>query len=278
LERLPNPMAIACLTHIVDRLDELAEPANPGLCWHTPPEMLAAWQRALYPNGYYNVGLAHGVPGVIALLGGVHGAGIAPDKTRRLLTGAVTWLLAQQLDDQAESCFPSQVGPDLTPEPARLAWCYGDPGVAAALLSAAHCMNEPAWAQAALTIARQAARRSPEQSFVQDACICHGAAGLGHVFNRLFQATGDPVLGEAARFWLQRTLDMQQPGQGIAGFATFEPNPARSTLWVDDPGFLTGVAGIALVLLAAVTPLEPAWDRVLLLAIPPCSVSSNYEL
>jgi hypothetical protein len=34
----------------------------------------------------------------------------------------------------------------------------------------------------------------------------------------------------------------------------------------DDPGLLTGAAGVALVLLAAATPVEPAWDRALLLA------------
>ena len=40
-------------------------------------------------------------------------------------------------------------------------------------------------------------------------------------------------------------------------------------MWKTEPGFLSGVAGIGLGLLAAVTDLEPAWDRVLLVAIPP---------
>ena len=39
--------------------------------------------------------------------------------------------------------------------------------------------------------------------------------------------------------------------------------------WVDDAGLLTGAAGIALALLAAATPVEPAWDRMLLTSIPP---------
>jgi hypothetical protein len=34
----------------------------------------------------------------------------------------------------------------------------------------------------------------------------------------------------------------------------------------EDPRLLTGAAGVALVLLAASTPVEPAWDRALLLA------------
>ena len=38
---------------------------------------------------------------------------------------------------------------------------------------------------------------------------------------------------------------------------------------MSEPGFLTGAAGIALALLAAVSDVEPAWDRVLLVSIPP---------
>jgi hypothetical protein len=36
----------------------------------------------------------------------------------------------------------------------------------------------------------------------------------------------------------------------------------------EDPGLLTGAAGIALALPAAITPVEPAWDRMLLVSIP----------
>jgi hypothetical protein len=52
---------------------------------------------------------------------------------------------------------------------------------------------------------------------------------------------------------------------------------------VADKGLLTGAAGVALALLAATTALEPDWDRVLLVAIPPLAASegtrtgANYE-
>jgi len=150
----------------------------------------------------------------------------------------------------------------------RLAWCWGDLSVAAALLVAGRCADLPAWEHEALTIARRAAQRPPEQSGVCDAGLCHGAAGIGHLFNRMYQATGDPALGEAARFWFRRTLDMRQPGRGVGGYQAFHPDRPGDEIWVDDRGFLTGGAGIALALLAAVTPDEPAWDRILLVSAP----------
>jgi len=35
---------------------------------------------------------------------------------------------------------------------------------------------------------------------------------------------------------------------------------------IDQPGLLDGTPGVALVLLAASTPVEPAWDRLFLLS------------
>src|SRR5262249_13156575 len=141
----------------------------------------------------------------------------------------------------------------------RLAWCAGDLSVAAALLVAGRCAGLPEWEREALAVARRAAQRPPELSGVRDAGLCAGAAGVGHLRNGMYQATGDPVLGEAARFWFRRTLDMRQPGQGVGGYQAFHPARLGDENWTDDRGFLTGAAGIALALLAAITPVEPAW-------------------
>ena len=260
LERLPRPGATACLGRVVDRLAETAEPQGNGVTWWTDPVWVAPETRAEYPRGYYNAGLAHGIPGVIGLLGRVCAAGVARDKARSLLDGAVRWLLDQ---DGPES-FPYWVAPGAAGDTARLAWCYGDPGVAAALLGAARHVEEPAWESAALAIARRAAERPDEESGVKDAGLCHGSAGLAHLFNRMFQATGEPRLAEAARSWFEQTLAMRRPGRGIGGYEAWEPGGARSA----DRGLLTGATGIALALLAATTDIEPLWDRMLLVSIP----------
>jgi hypothetical protein len=208
------------------------------------------------------------VPGVIALLGQACAAGVARARARPLLEGAVRWLLAQQ----GPGGFAAWVGPEEY-KPARLAWCYGDPGVAAALLWAARCVGEPDWEWEARAIARRAARRPPEEAGVVDAGLCHGAAGLGHLFNRLFQATGESELAEAGRFWFDRTLALRRPGQGLGGYSAWQPGDNGAQTWVADPGLLTGAVGIALALLAGTTAIEPGWDRVLLTAIPPTAAA-----
>src|SRR6185295_13537864 len=97
LERLPRPSAVACLEQVVASLAETAERRDSGTTWWTDPGWLPPWQSKPAPNGYYNLGLAHGVPGVIALLGAACAAGVAADIARPLLDGAVAWLMAQRL-------------------------------------------------------------------------------------------------------------------------------------------------------------------------------------
>lgn len=269
LERLPRPAAVQCLEELVDRLEEMAVPQDPGITWRTSEDLLPPYLRGTLPHGYYcNLGVAHGVPGVISILAAICRAGVRVEKARPLLDGAVRWLLAQQRPDDGRARFATWLSPGVEPRPSRLAWCYGDPGIAAALLSAARAVGEGEWEREALALATHAARMPAELSGVVDAGLCHGAAGLGHLFNRIHQATGQELFADTARSWFRRALGLRRPGTGVGGFTAWDALAGEQGAWVDDPGFLTGAAGIALALLAATSRVEPGWDRVLLVAAP----------
>jgi class I lanthipeptide synthase len=268
LERLPRPTAATMLEGIVDRLAELADRLDEGLAWFTQPERLPDWQREIHPRGNYNLGVAHGLPGVIPVLAGACAAGVAVDRARPLLDDAVRFLLARRLEPGFGSCFDTTYAPWEEPNPSRLAWCYGDPGIAAALLATARAVGESAWEREAMDIGLNAAARPEPQSLVRDAGLCHGAAGLGHLFNRLYQETNEERFAEAARFWLERALGYQERGEGVAGYRAWEVNPETKVPgWRPEAGFLEGATGIGLALLGAISDVEPAWDRVLLLSI-----------
>ncbi len=260
LERGRRPGGEESLRRTVARLAETAERGPQGVTWLSGPDLLPPRDLETFPAGYYNLGVAHGVPGVIALLALAQGAGV---ECRELLDGAVAWLLAQKLPAGAESIFSYNVAPGAEPTPTRLAWCYGDLGIAAALEVAARAVGEPEWEREALAIARLCATRPVEKSGAIDAGICHGAAGIAHLFNRLHQATGDPELREAAVRWIEQTLKLREPGKGIGGYEMWVPDDERQLRWEAEPGFLTGSAGVGLALLAAATAVEPEWDRVL---------------
>jgi hypothetical protein len=274
LEQGGSPPAQRALAHIVERLYELAERSDDEARWFTRPELLVEQQRQLYPNGYYNLGLAHGIPGVIALLARTYRAGIAREKSLWLLERSVPWLLNRRLTGM-NSSFSGFFLPDRKSEDCRLAWCYGDAGIAAALLQAARCTGTKSWEEEALAIARKAALRKHETCGVRDVCFCHGAAGLTHVFNRLYQATRESVFADAARHWLDATLQYRKPGTGVAGYSVYSANEKMEAELMGRLGLIEGVAGVALSLLAAITEVEPCWDRMFQVDIPPLSLSTG---
>ncbi|HEV7396137.1 MAG TPA: lanthionine synthetase LanC family protein, partial [Pyrinomonadaceae bacterium] len=149
---------------------------------------------------------------------------------------------------------------------ARLAWCYGDAGIAAVLLVAARSVKNSAWEREALKIAQSAAGRRADMTGVVDAGLCHGSAGLGHIFNRIFQATGKAWSQKAACSWFTHTMDQRKAGKGVAGFLSYARDDNNQPQWTEEIGLLEGAAGIALALLAATSSMAPSWDRVLLLS------------
>ncbi len=251
----------ALAAQVVGRLAERAVRTPDGLAWPTTPAQMGEWKLGRYPTGCHDLGMAHGAPGVVALLAGC----VRHDITgaRPLLAGAVGWLRAQR---QASGTYGEVAG--APPGPTRLAWCYGDLGVASALLLAS-AVGDPAWRTEAIALACAAARRPADQVGVVDAGLCHGAAGLAHQLNRLYQATGVVELRDAARAWIERALELRGD-HGIAGFASHLRDPADPSRvqWISDPSFLQGAAGVGLALLAADTTVEPTWDRAMLLSLP----------
>jgi hypothetical protein len=235
LERLPRAGALELVASVVDRLAELEHEQH----WWTSAERLPSAVRCAYPNGAWNLGAAHGLPGLVAFLARARAAGVAAAGPLR--HRAVAWLLMHRLPSDVMSALPAFAAPGAAQRSSPLAWCYGDAGAAGALSVA----GEPA---AAIAFAEQAARRTVSRSGIDNPYLCHGAAGLAHIFARLAHATDSDALRGAAERWLAEVFDRW-------------PRDATG-----ETGLLTGAAGVGLVLLAAATNLEPRWDRVLLLS------------
>ncbi|HEX3130476.1 MAG TPA: lanthionine synthetase C family protein [Thermoanaerobaculia bacterium] len=253
---------------IVARLEEMASTFPEGVAWRTAHEVAAPSLASHFPQGYFDLGLSHGTPGAIAFLAQAWRAGFQDDQVRRLLDESTSWLLANRRSGDDGSAFAPFLAPGQSgagAESCRSAWCYGDPGIAAALLGAARATGNPAWESEAVALALRDCARPFEDTGVADAELCHGAAGLGHLYNRFYQSTGEETFARTARRWFERALAMRRPGEGIGGYLNWWPEAGT---WNADPGLLTGSAGIGLALLAAVSGVEPNWDRPMLIDLP----------
>ncbi|CAL9552507.1 hypothetical protein SUDANB15_04441 [Streptomyces sp. enrichment culture] len=220
--------------------------------------------RADYPHGYLNLGLSHGVPGVAAALAAALRAGLRVPETRAALRRLVDWLLAVRLNDARGPLWARGVPLDAAgrtvPHDAlphahdQLAWCYGTAGVAVALLRAAEALGDDAVASAAADAFDAVLRRGPDRSTVLSPTLCHGMAGLVAVCAE-FAASGRAPGAEAALPALVGELLAYADEERPLLFAD-QDVPGN---FVDDPGLLTGAAGVALTLFAVTGRDRPAW-------------------
>jgi lantibiotic modifying enzyme len=244
---------------VVSELGRLCVWSEEGASWPTPAEALDTEERGIWPNGRVDLGMAHGSGGVIAFLA----AAAQRERTAqtvRLLEGAVSWLLKHQQRRGQGSFFAAYAGETGKPSKTALAWCVGDLGISVSLALAARALGRDDWREEALRLALHSAKR-PAGDAVNDTSLCHGSAGLAHLFSRLHQYLGHSALRAAAVRWYGRCLAAETP-ERFRGFGA--PRYAGSRR--HDPGFLMGAAGVALALQAATSERAPSWDRVLLLS------------
>jgi len=251
LERLPRPSSRRGLDLVLNHLADLAEQSWGGTTWRTHSQFVRTEWRRAFPAGYYDVGVALGVPGVVLFLAIVSTAGMPTIATGVLLNGAVKWMLAQERPPDALSRFPSLFAPGLEPTDAGLSWWYGDLGVSVALYTAARVTGRRDWHRYAISLFERCLAWPVEKDGVADAGLCRGALGIAHVCNRFYHAERNPRHRDAANLWFHRGLDLWKTGSGLT--------ESSSSL-------LDGGVGVALALISAAHPIAPEWDRLLLLS------------
>jgi hypothetical protein len=229
-------------------------------------------QAAANPDGHFDLGIAHGIAGPLALLALTWRDGIIVPGQEQAMHRIAEWLLNWQLSDEGGLYWPTVVGlneevtgqirPDHTSRPG--AWCYGTLGIARALQLAAYALGKPAWEQAALTAMHDLFRRAHGQWKISDAGICHGFAGILRTTWRIARESGDAELAKHI------------PGLVVEVIRGFDRQPVFGFRYevvggpVDRPGFLNGAAGTALALIDYSRPAVDghllSWDAALLLS------------
>ena len=229
----------------------------------------AKWQSVIkHEEGIkgFNIALSHGSSSIALVL--CKALQILPnEELKALLKGAVTYILDQEIPvKQYGSFFPGfskESQPDISKT--RLAWCYGDLGVALAICQSGMMLKNDSWIDKGMEVLLHSAnRRGLLENMVKDAGICHGSAGVAHIFNRLYRNTKRAVFKEAAQYWVIETLKMARFKDGYAGYKTWHTEDYGG--WQNSKTLLEGIAGIGLCLLSFVMHEDPAWDECLLLS------------
>ncbi|HST25630.1 MAG TPA: lanthionine synthetase C family protein [Gaiellaceae bacterium] len=250
------------LRPLLERLVGLLAADTERPAWHTPQELLDDDSRASYPRGGMNCGLAHGLPGPLALLALASRAGVdVPGLEDSIRTGA-EWLVEHASADEWGPDWPYSVpvGGAGDTRPARAAWCYGAPGISRALWLAGSALEDASLRRFAVEALEGVFERPRESLRMDGPAFCHGVAGVLQITSRMAADSGSERLRAAAERLCDELVDRFDPGS-LLGYRSLDPDG----LAFDVAGLLDGAAGIALVLAAAGSPTEPGWDRAFLL-------------
>ncbi|HWC26097.1 MAG TPA: lanthionine synthetase C family protein, partial [Solirubrobacteraceae bacterium] len=183
LMRRDRPHVHAALVRLLEALVDLTRASAEGPPrWFTPVElMFDEMTAAMYPDGHLNCGLAHGIPGPLALMALAHADGVEVAGLRDAIAAIAAWLCGNRADDAWGVNWPTMVAlpgdAPRPPEPSRAAWCYGSPGVARSLWLAAAALDDDRLAALATDAMRAVYRRPLPERQIDSPTFCHGVAG-----------------------------------------------------------------------------------------------------
>jgi len=258
-----GPAGSGMTAAVLGYLVALAEPVRrdgeslPGWWSGTGP---AGTPDPAWPGGHLNLGMAHGIAGILALLSGAMSAGIQVDGQ----AGAVTELCAafDRYRQGSTACpwWPATITSDEhkrgradSGRQARPSWCYGTPGQARAQQLAGLALGDQERMRAAERALVGCVLDRQVTGLIADASLCHGWAGLVQV---LWRAAGDALDPGPLRAALRTARRGMEDHLARAG------PPASS-------GLLEGTSGIQLAQndLPRAAGEPPAWDACLLLTV-----------
>lgn len=256
LERTPSPQIAGYLVKIVEQLSAVAVRFRNGdITW----KFDNFGSRSPQESNVYNLGLSHGTASIVAILSLLYEKGYARERCAELINGNLQWMWRVK-NKGTKSVFPNTVTDIPTDQESRLAWCYGDLGIANTFLLAGEKLQNDAWkAIAEQTILRAVARRGSD-ALMNDAPFCHGTSGASYFFQQFSKKIVHPALNEADDFWFQKTVKSAQPENSNDVFLSYHRDQYDSNL-----SLLDGEVSIGMVLLSKLGA-STAWDRLALLS------------
>lgn len=246
---------------IFQRLKNNAIAQIDGITWKESPIVRNSPSQGIN----YNLGLAHGVPGIMSIISLFHTyiKTQLKDDSRATILKISNWLLSLHFDFPNSSArFPFSFGDNETPFPTSIRWCYGDLGIAHSLYLSGINIGDKRLKHEGIELAKRCIGRNSESQNIVDAHLCHGTAGIAHIYNRFYNSSHENLFKDAATFWFEETFRKFNPKFEF-GFQAWK---GEQYGWQDFPGLLEGSAGIGLALSSAISEVEPKWDRCLLLS------------
>lgn len=255
---------LLCL--VIERLYEMSLRDGIVQPLHTPQRYMDYKMRSRFPDGVVDLGMAHGLGGAIGILVGACRRDIHRDLCEKMLSVFVPYCLSRLVCTDMGLCLPCRA-PDSAVTGRRLAWCYNELGMMVAIEAAGQVCGRRDWRERSMQVVHATIGTAIEDSGMLDLCLCHGVAGVAHLYRLLAYRTGDLGCAGEARRWFAIVLDMcRAPDAPWNIDMSARRHPSTAVVYYErDYGLLTGATGVALVLLSDAYGTSSCVNRIMAL-------------
>jgi Lanthionine synthetase C-like protein len=194
--------------------------------WHFDEQAQChLWTQDMYGKVVQYLGAGHGFAGNVCAL--LKGASLLDEQQRETLYARclATLQATAIVEGDAVNWRPGTFAPRPGSPRMLMQWCHGAPGIVTALADFP-LQQSPAMDALLIGAGHAVWQAGP---LAKGYGLCHGTAGNGYAFLKLYQRTGDAAWLERARaFAMHATLQQQRTRQ--------EHGRGRYTLWTGDAG------------------------------------------
>jgi len=210
-----------------------------------------------------NIGLAHGIVSILKFCVQCYANKVSKKASHALAQKIINYLRSNQNVNKDCSYFSNLIIDNIeNNEGSRLGWCYGDLTIAYVLYQSAILFKDSDIEEFALEVFYHSMKRvTGERTYVRDAGLCHGTAGIAHIYNKMWYLTKDKSFKNACDFWIDQTLKFDKFDDTISGYKLYYP---PTNTYLPSSGLLEGSVGVGLVLISYLTG-DFDWDYCLML-------------
>jgi hypothetical protein len=230
--------------------------------WYIPAEnQFSKQDQKLWPEGCFNIGLSHGVPGMLLVLCNSIKCGVHLEEQDESINKLADFLMKFKISNDKETYWGTHISLEEYREGvasninSRDAWCYGTPGVAYSVLIAGKYLNNIEYINEAVNAMKGAINRLRD---IYSPTFCHGFSGIAYISNRFYEVTKQQEFKKAAIDSIDKIVDLYDEKASF-GFCNMEKSEDGIDYY-DYIGIIDGVTGTILTLLAIENGKKTPWD------------------
>jgi len=243
--------------------------------WHLTTELqLNEFDAKRYPKGNFNLGLAHGIPGVLSFLAKAYHQRIIVQGHREAIQRIVEWIKKWRMKEKEIYFWDATISfeDELLEKkpshshPARQGWCYGSPGITRSLYLAGVALNNKELVEYALESFHSVFEMNQQDWQLPGPTFCHGTSGLLMITHLMACDTNSKFLFDRVKRLEGLLLDFYKEDTPF-GFKDRAPTKDKGFAEINRAGLLEGASGVLLSLLSLNFPQSLSWQTPFLIDI-----------